>query len=187
LEEGLLDKAAAMVEESERKLRAEFVQGVNRLGSAVLAASPESTKEPRQTDSSSAPLAGSPSQSLRGSMRNTALGKINEDCGLELVDRTGIPISFLGGVGMQRGKYKGMCEGPDGKLYCAPYHTSRVLIIDPKQGKLTAIDGAGQEPDKWSSRTSVEKEFLEAATRKTLHGEVYAKARCLYCSRQPRA
>merc|ERR1719502_2187960 len=69
----------------------------------------------------------------------------------EVLDLQGGPWTFLGYVGGQRAKYKGMCAGPDGKLYCAPYHASRVLIIDPPSGALSVMDGVGQEPDKYNS------------------------------------
>ena len=48
------------------------------------------------------------------------------------------------GVMEGHGSYKGICAGPDGKLYCAPLNASRVLVIDPVSGTLAFLDGAGE-------------------------------------------
>merc|ERR1712154_607161 len=59
-------------------------------------------------------------------------------------------LFFSGVVGRQKGKYKGICMGTDGRLYCAPYHASRVLVIDPAAQALSVMDGVGHAPDKYS-------------------------------------
>ena len=46
--------------------------------------------------------------------------------------------------------YEGICAGADGKLYCAPRHASRVLVIDPEAGTLSFLEGAGEGGAKYS-------------------------------------
>eukprot|EP00928_Gymnodinium_smaydae_P053329 TRINITY_DN37341_c0_g1_i1.p1 TRINITY_DN37341_c0_g1~~TRINITY_DN37341_c0_g1_i1.p1 ORF type:complete len:543 (+),score=63.96 TRINITY_DN37341_c0_g1_i1:99-1727(+) len=47
-------------------------------------------------------------------------------------------------------KWKGCALGSDGCLYCAPYGSSSVLVIDPHQQVLSHIEDAGLSAYKWS-------------------------------------
>eukprot|EP00928_Gymnodinium_smaydae_P096915 TRINITY_DN8659_c0_g1_i2.p1 TRINITY_DN8659_c0_g1~~TRINITY_DN8659_c0_g1_i2.p1 ORF type:complete len:1008 (-),score=153.72 TRINITY_DN8659_c0_g1_i2:555-3578(-) len=68
-------------------------------------------------------------------------------------------LSFIkhgGGAGLEPSsvlgeglKYSGIARGPDGLLYCSPFDSSKVLIIDPSTQKLEFIDGAGEEHGKY--------------------------------------
>src|SRR5690606_40013431 len=50
-------------------------------------------------------------------------------------------------------KWHGIAEGPDGKLYCAPYNATDILVIDPASGTAQRTNmGVGLLGDnKWSS------------------------------------
>ena len=38
-------------------------------------------------------------------------------------------------------KLHGLCEGPDGRLYCAPHNASQVLVIDPTAETVAFLPG----------------------------------------------
>merc|ERR1712039_70129 len=48
----------------------------------------------------------------------------------------------------------GICQGPDGRHYCAPASASSVMVINPRAGlreaALSFIDGLGSREDKFS-------------------------------------
>merc|ERR1719199_2043134 len=74
LETGLLDKAQSMVAESEKMLRAEFVQGMTQIQKAVVAVKPQltvaTTGRVASPPKDSLPtMAGAAAQSLRGPAR----------------------------------------------------------------------------------------------------------------------
>ena len=46
-------------------------------------------------------------------------------------------------------KYRGICAGPDGLLYCAPWNAPTVLVIDPWTRTLGFIKGAGETGEKY--------------------------------------
>lgn len=46
-------------------------------------------------------------------------------------------------IGSNDNKWRGGCLGPDGKIYCAPFNTSCVLIIDPSNNTINLTDISG--------------------------------------------
>ena len=53
-------------------------------------------------------------------------------------------VKFIQGTGEGGMKYSDFCAGPDGLLYCPPFKTSSVLVIDPCARTLSFIEGAGE-------------------------------------------
>eukprot|EP00927_Polykrikos_kofoidii_P069497 TRINITY_DN65004_c0_g1_i1.p1 TRINITY_DN65004_c0_g1~~TRINITY_DN65004_c0_g1_i1.p1 ORF type:complete len:369 (+),score=52.01 TRINITY_DN65004_c0_g1_i1:180-1286(+) len=59
-------------------------------------------------------------------------------------------VKFIKGVGPEMCKWTGAAKGNDGNIYCAPFNSESVLVIEPENMDFNLLQGAGSGKGKWS-------------------------------------
>eukprot|EP00929_Paragymnodinium_shiwhaense_P061339 TRINITY_DN30625_c0_g1_i1.p1 TRINITY_DN30625_c0_g1~~TRINITY_DN30625_c0_g1_i1.p1 ORF type:complete len:386 (+),score=69.58 TRINITY_DN30625_c0_g1_i1:123-1280(+) len=66
-------------------------------------------------------------------------------------------ITFMSGVGESMGKWTGACRSTDGNIYCSPFNSDSVLVIEAEEeSRFTLLPGAGDGRSKWSGAACAE-------------------------------
>jgi len=76
---------------------------------------------------------------------SSLLSRLDAICAEVLPD-----VFMVNGAGEGQEKWAGVCAADDGRLFCAPWNSDKVLVITPATHSLSFMDGAGAGDCKWS-------------------------------------